>query len=76
MWVMAKQDYVNIRSGQKVLTEGKQYQVLGVPKKDGYTVRNDNNKTGFYPKELFQIMEQGVGRLPTPCYNKHVIRNS
>ena len=57
MWVMAKQNYVNFRSGQKVLTEGKQYQVLGVPKKDGYTVRNDNNKTGFYPKELFQIME-------------------
>ena len=57
MWVMAKQDYVNIRSAQKVLTECKQYQVLGVPKKDGYTVRNDNNKTGFYPKELFQIME-------------------
>jgi hypothetical protein len=57
MWVMAKQDYVNIRSGQKVLTEGKQYQVLGVAKKDGYTVKNDNNKTGFYPKELFQVVE-------------------
>jgi hypothetical protein len=57
MWIVAKQNYVNFRSGQKVLTEGKQYQVLGVPKKDGYTVRNDNNKTGLYPKELFQVVE-------------------
>jgi hypothetical protein len=57
MWIVAKQNYVNFRSGQKVLTEGKQYQVLGVRKKDGYTVRNDNNKTGFYPKELFQVVE-------------------
>jgi hypothetical protein len=57
MWIMAKQNYVNIRTGQKVLTEGKQYQVLGYPKKDGYTVKNDNNKTGFYPKELFKVVE-------------------
>jgi DNA-binding transcriptional regulator YhcF (GntR family) len=57
MWVMAKQNHVNIRTGQKVLTQGKQYQVIGYRKKDGYTVKNDNNKTGFYPKELFQIME-------------------
>lgn len=57
MWVVSKQNYVNFRTGQKVLTEGKQYQVLGFPKKNGYTVKNDNNKTGFYPKELFKVME-------------------
>ena len=57
MWVMAKQNYCNTRTGKQVLTEGKQYQVVGYKKKDGYTVKNDNGKTGFYKKELFQIME-------------------
>ena len=40
MWIMAKRNHVNIRTGQKVLTEGKQYQVIGYRKKDGYTVKN------------------------------------
>ena len=57
MWVMAKQNYCNTRTGKQVLTEGKQYQVVGYKKKDGYTIKNNNGKTGFYKKELFEIME-------------------
>lgn len=57
MWIMAKQDYVSERTNKKVITEGKQYEVLGYRKKNGYTVRNDNGKIGFYAKELFQVME-------------------
>mgnify|MGYP003462232147 FL=1 len=57
MWIVSKENHINFRTGQKVLTEGKQYQVLGFPKKNGYTVKNDNNKTGFYPKELFEIVD-------------------
>ena len=57
MWIIAKRNHVNIRTGQKVITEGKQYQVVGYKKKDGYTVRNDNGKIGFYAKDIFQVME-------------------
>lgn len=58
MWIMAKRNHVNIRTGQKVITEGKQYEVIGYKKKDGYTVRNDSGKIGFYAKDIFQVMEQ------------------
>lgn len=58
MWIMAKRNHVNVRTGQKVITEGKQYQVVGYKKRDGYTVRNDNGKIGFYAKDIFQVMEQ------------------
>lgn len=58
MWIMAKRNHVNVRTGQKVITEGKQYEVIGYKKRDGYTVRNDNGKIGFYAKDIFQVMEQ------------------
>ena len=58
MWIMAKRNHANVRTGQKVITEGKQYEVIGYKKKDGYTVRNDNGKIGFYAKDIFQVMEQ------------------
>lgn len=57
MWIIAKRNHVNVRTGQKVITEGKQYEVIGYKKKDGYTVRNDSGKIGFYAKDIFQVME-------------------
>ena len=56
MWIRCKVDYHHSMTKQKVLTNGKQYQVIRSHKTE-YTIKNDNNKTGVYKKELFEIVD-------------------
>ena len=54
---MAKKEYYHSRTGKKILTEGKQYQVIN-KLKDTYTIRHDGNKFIALSKELSDIMSE------------------
>lgn len=57
MWIIAKKDYYHSRTGKRVITDGKQYQVINSTK-EKYTLRNDSNKIMPLAKELFDIMSE------------------
>lgn len=58
MWLLAKVDYMSMRTNKKIITEGRQYKVIKEHKRTGeYTVRNDNNKICVLSKSLFDIVD-------------------
>lgn len=58
MWLLAKTDYVSMRTNKKIITEGKQYKVIKEHKRTKeYTVRNDNDKICVLSQSLFNIVD-------------------
>lgn len=54
-WVRAKKDYFHSRTGDRLVQEGKQYELI-MKLGDKYKVRLDNGKPFPLEKELFEIM--------------------
>lgn len=54
-WVRAKKDYYHSRTGQRLLVEGKQYELM-MKLGDKYKVRLDNGKPFPIKKEVFELM--------------------
>ena len=54
-WVRAKKDYFHSGTGERLLIEGKQYELMLICGKK-YKVRLDNGKPFPLDKELFEIM--------------------
>ena len=54
-WVRAKKDRYHSRTGERLLIEGKQYELI-MKLGDKYKVRLDNGKPFPLEKELFEIM--------------------
>ena len=55
MLIRSKENYYHSMTKQRILTEGKTYEVIR-SHKDSYTVRNDNNKISNIRKEVFEIV--------------------
>ena len=56
-WVRAKKDYFHSRTGERLLIEGKQYELMLICGKK-YKVRLDNGNPFPLEKELFEIMSE------------------
>lgn len=54
-WVRAKKDYFHSRTGDRLVQEGKQYELMLICGKK-YKIRLDNGKPFPLDKELFEIM--------------------
>ena len=54
-WVRAKKDYYHSRTGERLLVDGRQYELI-MKLDDKYKVRLDNGKPFPLDKELFEIM--------------------
>ena len=57
MWVLANSDYVSVRTNKRIITEGKQYEVMKKhARTNEYTLRSDNNKVCVLPQSLFDMV--------------------
>lgn len=58
MWVLANSDYVSTRTNKRIITEGKQYEVMKKHSRTNeYTLRSDNNKVCVLPQSLFDAVK-------------------